>query len=179
MFQSPVHPELGVRITRSLDLADDAPRVTFRNVLEQVRPTVFPVNLWTVTQVRRPAAVTLDASAARHPAEPSVWLGGKESAVSVTADRAEGPDAAVTWDLQNAERGKIGTFGRSLFATFDALRFTQRTAFDPRGMYPDASNLQVYAGEDYVELETLSPARHLQPGKSLEAEVVWELEPAP
>lgn len=53
--------------------------------------------------------------------------------------------------------------------------FVQRIAFDPTECYPDGSSVQVYACKPYVELETLSPNKHIQPGQSIEFDVTWSL----
>jgi hypothetical protein len=42
--------------------------------------------------------------------------------------------------------------------------------------YPDLnSNVEVYCGDEFIELETLGPLQQLEPGQSLSHREVWSL----
>lgn len=177
VIESPVSPALGVRVRRTIALPANAPRVEITNELTRVKPSVFPVHLWTVTQAVPPAAVMLDIAADRAAAPPFVHLSDPAAVAPHLATVAD--DEAVRWRLDQVGDAKLGTLGRWVAALYPDTIFLQSTGFDPRAAYPDASSVQVYSSGDYTELELLSPFVHLQPGQTLTNRVTWQLLPRP
>jgi len=171
VIESRIHEQLHVQARRTIRLDDTSAEVTITNALKQVRPTPYPVTIWSVTQVARPAFGLMDADPASPLDEP--WLnlaGGRFD----PAWASELP-TAVRYDPPTDKGTKIGAFGRWVAAVYDDGVFVQFTGFNPRAMYLDGSNLQLYADGRYMELETLSPNAHLMPGESIRNVVVWRL----
>jgi len=182
VIRSPLAPELGIRITRVIELDEARPRVVIHNSLERVRRSIFPVHIWSVSQLDQPRYALLGV-AQRWPQGPqgrelyTLWGRGRKNKVSAhITPLADG--RAVRWDFGHEGGGKVGTLGTWCAAVYDDWAVVHHTAFDPAGSYPDASNIQVYTHGQYVELETLSPQSHPQPGEAIENTVVWTLIPA-
>ena len=54
--------------------------------------------------------------------------------------------------------------------------FVKRFEFDKNATYPDrGSNIEIFANEEILELETLGPLTKLKPGGTLEWIEEWEL----
>ncbi len=181
VIRSPVAPELGLRITRTIELDAREPRVVIHNRIERVQPSIFPVHIWSVSQLKQPD-YTLLGVAQRRPQGPQgrelhTVFGNfaKDKVSAQVTPLAEG--RAVRWDLTHEGGGKVGTLGTWCAAVYDGWVVVHQSAFDPAGSYPDASNMQVYTHGEYVELETLSPQSHPQPGEAIENTVVWTLLP--
>ncbi len=175
VMQSPLAAHLGIQVRREITLHEREPRVTIENTITRHKASVFPVQIWTVTQAHWPRFVLLDVAQDR-PGE-AAWVPfGKNLAPLV---HSIGDDAAIlfTIDRSRDTGQKIGTLGRWLAAVWDDQIWYQSTAFDPTGMYPDASSVQAYYDGVCSELELLSPMVHLQPGESLRNTVVWWLVP--
>lgn len=174
VIESRVSPALGVRARRTIELAENEPRVTITNSLTRVEASPFPVHLWTVTQTVSPRVVLLDVSADR-PASTPTWLPMISPHEATRRVSVLGDGRAVAVDLSDDGSVKVGTFGRWIAGVYDDLIFLQTTPYDPTGAYPDASSLQTYSDANYTELELLSELAHLQPGESLSNRVTWQL----
>lgn len=69
---------------------------------------------------------------------------------------------------------KVGTRGSAAAYWVDGFLFVKRVR--ESGPYPDlGSNIEVYAGETYIELETLGPLRRVEPGEVHFHEELWEV----
>jgi hypothetical protein len=177
VIESPVAPTLGVRVRRTIEVVPDSPRVRIVNVIERVEANVFPVHIWTVTQVHSPPLTLLDVAADRVDRS-RVWVPFGEVRHHEPFVEVIGEDVAIAY-LPRPDRGrKVGTLGRWVAGVYDSGdAFLQATHYIPRGAYPDASSAQVYSDGNYTELELLSEFVHLQPGETLENRVLWELVP--
>ena len=203
-MRSPISPELGIQVTRRVELTEEAEgeipdasaeepasasaweggEVTITNTLTAVRPGLFPVMAWTVTQVRHPAVAMLGVS-------PEVAKYAENGGTGVPGFRAlsdpplpgsidmgeQGDWFAWRLDPSSSRAGKIGTLGGWVAAVYDDLIFLQHAPFVFGGAYPDATSAQLYADGNYLELELLSPARHLKQGEELTNTVTWKLVP--
>ncbi|MDZ4200470.1 MAG: DUF4380 domain-containing protein [Kiritimatiellia bacterium] len=181
VLRSPEAPQLGIRIVREIELHESDPVVVIRSTIERIAPSVFPVQVWAVSQAL-PAKYILMSVEQRFPQGPlgreeyAIW--GKWSRDVVTENITSLPDRrAIRWDPRHSGGAKVGTLGTWCAAVYDDWVLVHRTSFDPEGSYPDASNIQVYADTLYVELETLGPQKHPRPGESIRQTVVWELIP--
>jgi hypothetical protein len=73
---------------------------------------------------------------------------------------------------------KIGVLNRLGWVAYllGDVVFTKRSAFIAEAVYPDMnSNFEVYTDGGFVEIESLSPLRHLEPGQSVEHQERWVL----
>lgn len=60
----------------------------------------------------------------------------------------------------------------------DGWLFIKNAPYDPRARYADlGASSQVYADERFVELETLGPLNHVDPGESLAHTESWQVTP--
>ncbi|MEX0746008.1 MAG: DUF4380 domain-containing protein [Phycisphaeraceae bacterium] len=179
VIRSQVHPVLGVHCERELRLDADQPTARITNRLTRVQPSIFPVNIWTITQVRHPRFALLDIAAER--AQPASWIdfgNGDKLEGSVRLHDADDAAAALQWTFDHEAPAKLGTLGHWIAGVWDDRVFLQTIDdYDPTAAYPDGSNVQAYANGDYLELELLSPLVHLQPGESLAHTVTWRLLP--
>lgn len=165
---------LNVRVRRTVTLAERAPRVTIHNVLHRSAPSPFPVHIWSITQIRPTECCLLHSAAQKPDPRPYLELCAPGT---LPRDRVTELDASVLFRPPRGEPAdsKIGTLGKWVAAVFPDWVLLQRHIFDPTACYPDGSSVQVYACPDYLELETLSPSLHLQPGEELAHTVSWEL----
>lgn len=173
-MQSPLSPHLGVQIRRVIRLSPTRGQVTIQNRITQVQPTIYPVMIWSITQVHPPQYSLLGIS----PDQPldTPWTplsrGVETSRITLSDD---GHWARFDYGAGGGQ--KIGTLGTWVAGVWDDYAFVQATQYHPGGSYPDASSAQVYYDENVLELEMLSPAEHLQPGKTLTNTVHWWLIP--
>ncbi|NBC10113.1 MAG: hypothetical protein GVY24_00060 [Planctomycetes bacterium] len=181
VIRSPLAPELKVRITRVIELDPTRPRVVIHNTIERVERSIFPVHIWSVSQLDQPRYALLGVEQ-RWPQGPqghelhAIW--GSQAKDQASANVTPLADHnAIRWDFDHEGGGKVGTLGTWCAAVFDDWAVVHQTAFDPAGSYPDASNIQTYTHGQYIELETLSPQAHPQPGETIDNTVVWTLIP--
>jgi hypothetical protein len=74
---------------------------------------------------------------------------------------------------------KIGVLHKQGWVAYetDGLIFTKHAVWTKDAMYPDLnSNFEVYTDGGFVEIESLSPLRHLEPGQSVAHQERWELD---
>ena len=178
VIRSPESDDYGLVVTREFSLAPGAPKVRISNTLLRTATNPFPVSAWTVTQVETPETAVLDAAGDRPAGTPATAPLTDDTAEKVDGRTvAIGPPAsgATAWEQEGPQHAKLGSYGRWVAAVYPNLTFLQRTAYDPAGGYLDASSVQVYRGDPYLELELWSPLAQLAPGEELTSEVVWEL----
>jgi hypothetical protein len=175
---SPVSPWPGLQIRRTLALAADAPRLVIDAELTAERDgTPMPAQVWNVTQVRTPSVAVLDRRGLLD--TPIPWVNMSTERPRMEAE-VQIRGASVHWEPSFVGGGrKFGTLGRWLAARIGDVAFTQSTGFNPEGLYPENTNLQLFAEDRYIELETLSPAARIRAGHPLRHRVVWELRALP
>lgn len=81
-------------------------------------------------------------------------------------------------DAAIKEPQKIGVSNRRGWAGYlrDGLLFVKRYDWTEGGTYPDFGvNTETYTSENFVELETLGPMKHVEPGDSVMHEERWAL----
>lgn len=95
-------------------------------------------------------------------------------------------DMRVTWgekfiivrQLQMEQAFKIGFSNASGWAAYrlDDTLFVKSFDYDPHQTYPDFNvNFELYTNEKFLELESLSPLKTVQPGEKIELEERWSL----
>jgi hypothetical protein len=75
---------------------------------------------------------------------------------------------------------KIGVANRRGWAAYhrNGILFIKRFEYSPGAEYPDfGSNNETYTAGTFMELESLAPMAHLEPGESAEHTERWELHP--
>lgn len=81
-------------------------------------------------------------------------------------------------DESKGEPQKVGVLNKQGWAAYEwqNLRFVKRFDFIENAAYPDNnSNTEIYTAGSFVEVETLSPLKKLQPDESIEHIERWEL----
>ena len=168
--------------------------VTIKNTIEQTARSPFPVFIWSVTQIRPPEFCLLDIAPEQpFPDKPFINLTsrGTPSMAMVPGERA------VRMQALPEKHTKLGTLGRWLAAVYPDCILLQSAAYDSTGCYSERANMEVYWNaktghkptsdnwptgtwnQDYVELEPISPLKHLQPGETLAYTVTWQILPRP
>ena len=179
VMESGVGSRDGMTIRRTITLEADAARVRVDNVLTQVEPVETWAHVWSVTQARRPRWVLLDVSPDRQDMpEGFDWILRRDAADHPRIEFDRGL-SAVRLFPDTYRDAKPGTVGQWLAAVYDEVVFLQRSAVDPAGYFAERAALEVYSADGFVELETLSNARRLKPGETIEHTVFWELIPVP
>ena len=81
-------------------------------------------------------------------------------------------------DEHKKEPQKIGVLNRQGWAKYTVgnLEFTKQFGFVADAIYPDMNaNTELYTAGDFVEIESLSPLRKIQPNESVKHLERWEL----
>ncbi len=180
IIRSAVQPQLGILIERRITVAAEGPSVRIQTALHKVQAGLFPVHVWSVSQVRKPEFV-LTHTVAEHERPPSeqdrAWVPFGAKAKAEKQIEALSPQVHA-FSPHGFKGGlKIGTLGEWLAGVDEEHVFVHRIAFEPESSYADGSNIQVYADGNYVELETLSPTLSLKVGESVVSEVAWHVWP--
>jgi hypothetical protein len=163
---SPVDSGYGIRVRRRIELVPERPVMKVTTAFEKSAGPAMDSAVWTITQLKDPAAVLALRSA-------DVTLG------PAYVNQGEGTPAGLRvaggWlSLTRDRRGnhKIGLSAATLVwvGETDILRIDSTLV--PGGKYPDdGCSAEVYTNADplaYVELELLGPLAHLQAGNRLE-----------
>jgi hypothetical protein len=163
-------PALGIRLQREIVIDNTGIGFSIVDSAERTAPNPIPVMLWTVTQLPVPDGLWLE-SVSVLPGRDFTLLGNRRYFEETSVHALED---AVSIDVSGAIPGlKIGTFGEHLVAEYPTGLLIKRGAFSPDGSYPDAASLEAYVGDEFVEMETVSVAAHLQPGECLELTTSW------
>jgi hypothetical protein len=73
---------------------------------------------------------------------------------------------------------KIGVLNKQCWVAYemDDAVFTKHATWTADAAYPDMnSNFEVYTDGGFIEIESLSPLRHIEPGQSVAQRERWEL----
>ena len=184
-LQFAVSTGFGTQLEREFSLDPIQPVLRIRNRVTQVQRSPWPAQLWSITQVPLPERVLFDvaADAPANVAQP-VNLNGLRSKPPL------GPEPFLAGTVTSGTgwvscrpaappHQKLGTLGRWMAGVWPEGVLLQRIEYDPDGLYPEATSLQLYYNERYAELETLGAARVLAVGEVLENQVTWAWLPPP
>jgi hypothetical protein len=161
----------GVKVTRSVRLPDETATLEQEIEIRRVKANPWPLNVWTVSQVRLPECCMLDMSG-RPGSAP--YLFGRDRVPGRLAPLARSEALQYAWSSEKS--GKVGTYGRWVAAVYEDRVLAEYIRFDPEGEYRDGSNCQIFveAGK-FMELELLSPTESPEVGGAVTARIVWKL----
>ncbi len=175
-MKSGISPELGLQITRRIDLVPNSTEVIHAFRLERVKASPFPVHLWNITAVRAGDYLLLESDPAiEHPAnKPFKWWPDASPAEPKAALLKPTRILDVPWPTTKV---KLGTYGRWIALVSGGAAFIESISYDSRLPYLDGSSLQTYIETErhIYEMETLSPTWFLKEGESQEWKVRWKL----
>jgi len=187
-IQSPQGPVLGLVAKRRFELKPDSTEVVITNTFERnvlpERMEQYPILIWSVTGAVEPEYLLADVSPDRPATSTYVALINSDPAALVTNlnsntalrfnNRGHGPGREV-----RAGQQKLGMYGNWLAAIYADDIFLQRTDYNPKGLFPDKANTEIYSSQSarggYVEVEILSAAESLKAGQSMTNTVHWRL----
>ena len=167
-------PVGSVGVIAQRDITIDGDALVIDNRIRRVARSPHAVHAWSVTQARLPRYVLVGLSPLRPIEATHVWVMRPGAEQSPKIDPLLGGRVLIL-DPATFRGAKPGVFGDWVAAVYDDAVFVQRQPLDPDGYYPEAASITVYSADQYIELETLSPARHLKLGETLEHAVRWQL----
>ena len=171
--KSQVIPQLGVELERTFTLAEHAPLLTVKNTVRRLTANPYPVQLWSITQVRHPAFCVEEIPAKSAFPKPYIIYKRPEYSRLIANGRLLRQDICVK--EFGAKSGTLGSFAAAVYA--DGKMLLQSHSVRPGGCYPEGASIQVHTNAYYVELETLDELVHLLPGESRTNQVTWSLLP--
>lgn len=168
------------KLEREFELDETGPVLRIQNRVTQVRRSPLPAQIWSVTQVPLPERVLMDIAPGL-PERSSLPVNlngiGMEPPLGPKpfppGSVASGDDWTRIHPAVEDGQLKAGALGEWIAGVWSDGLLLQRVELDADGMYPEATSLQFYHDSRYGELETLSPARLLAPGESIENTVIW------
>ncbi|HEY8646034.1 MAG TPA: hypothetical protein VIL77_09180 [Gaiellaceae bacterium] len=165
-----------------LRLAMAGPRVRVLHVLENHTDQEVRVAAWALTQVRPGGVAVLplqtdELDGAQLPNRNVVlWPYS-----SVGDPRFELTDDTIrVAATDDAGLFKVGYLNHGGWVAYELEEVTFRKRFDPEPQAEHVDfgcNVEVYTRAEFLELETLTPLRHIAPGKTTEHVEEWELLP--
>jgi hypothetical protein len=174
----PLSP-IGLRKRVEIRLTADAARVDLRHVIAFEGERSVELAVWPITQLKLggTARIELPRAAETRSVRPNRLLVLWEYA-SWSDERLSVVDGLVAVKATPGPRFKIGGRSHAGVVSYerDGLRFTK--TFQPRLDEPHADlgcNVEIYADEACIELETLGPLARLSPGEAAVHEERWEL----
>lgn len=174
-LESGLSPELGLVVTRKVELPPGRAEViqTFR--IERRQPSAFPVQAWVITVIPKADAILMESDVKGvHPnRKPFTWW--KEQSAGLPPAVLLDSSRILKVDLAGAM--KVGTYGRWIAGVAGNEAFLQTISYFPKELYLEASNLQTFwdPKTGICELETLSPSWNLREGESRSWTVRWQL----
>ena len=175
-MKSGISPELGLQITRRIDLVPNSTEIIHTFRLDRVTASPFPIHLWNITAVRAGDYFLLESDPTiEHPDnKPFRWWPDTFPAQPKAVLLKPLPILQVPWP---ATKVKLGTYGRWIALVSGSAAFIESISYDSRLPYLDGSSLQTYIDPErhIYEMETLSPTWFLKEGESREWKVRWRL----
>jgi hypothetical protein len=172
------HDGLARRI--ELRLAADGPRARVRHVLENGTDGAVRVAAWALTQVRPGGVAVLPFAAGEIDGgqlpNRNVVLWPYSSVADARFTLTDETMRVAATDAPGLF--KAGYLNRSGWIAYelDGVTFQKRFAPEPHSEHVDfGCNVEVYVRAEFLELETLTPLRHVAPGAAIEHVEEWEL----
>lgn len=164
---------LRCRVSRVITLDETEPVLTVTTTVSRVAASPVPVEIWTVSQAKRPEFGLVDLAADFYPGEPrfrQMCAGRSNFQPIEIGPLLKVPLPPKGWD-------KFSAYGRFVESVYSGAVFRQEFEPQPDGAYPERSTVHLYVNDDYVEMECFSPLRHLKAGESMTLAVRWSLRP--
>ncbi len=177
--RSPQGENLPVQVTRLIRLAPEKARVVIDNTVTCIGKTPFAAHVWSITQLPYPEKCLLHIARDRPDSRRQwFWMRCPSVVPETRIFNLAGGDAALEiLPLKIRKFGKAGTLGRWIAAVYKDYTLAEFTRFNPDGYYAEGASMELFGGQDYIEIEPVSPASHLLPGESIRNQVIWELLP--
>jgi hypothetical protein len=177
VMQSQVDTNLHVVLKRAIYLAFRDSRLVIKNTITRTAPSPWPVQIWSVTQCAPPNYTLLAIATNAPDRNPKPFINLWDSPLPA-ANGYITNNTALRFALSDKTTiAKAGTIGSWCAAIYDDAIFLQHSDAPPDGCYPDGANLEAFMFDTYTELEILSSATHLKPGKSATSTTIWQLLP--
>ena len=178
----PVEPHTGVQKVISVTLDAEGSGVTVRHRLLNHGTWAIDVSLWALTIMRGGGEALLPQEPFRSwgnylaPARPLVlWHYTDLTDARLTLGRKF---VRVRTDDAAEDPQKIGLLNKQGWAGYllGATLFVKRFPFEEGAGYPDyGCNTEVFTAGSFIEIESLSPLRRLEPGATAAHEERWHL----
>lgn len=177
-----IHPATQLQKRMSLSLASSGAGVTVDHRIKNCGDTAVEIAAWALTIMR-------SGGVALVPNEPLGQYGGdnllpvRSMALWPYTDftdprwKFEKDSIRLRCDESFGHPQKFGVLNKQGWAAYemDGLTFTKRFEYVDAA-YPDMnSNTEIYTAGGFMEVETLSPMRNLEPGENVEHQERWDL----
>lgn len=180
----PTERPTGITKQLTIQLDPAQARITIDHTLRNDNAWAVELAPWAITQVRLGGTAVIPQQVGA--IDPDGLLPNRQLALwpytRVQDPRLIMGDDAIVIDAQvQPDAFKIGQFNPHgwLAYTLDGVLFVKRFEPQPGQPHPDGGcNCEVYANDQFLELETLGPLRPLAPGASVSHREVWELHTA-
>ncbi len=176
---SPVDPNYGIRVRRTISLAPHAPVMTIQTWYEKVQGSPLPIAVWTITQLNPPerAFILLPARSALPQGYTNLLPVSEPKDLSIN-----GRLLSVARDPQ--KNTMLGSDGETLLWVGDGpdllIENKSPQATDSTDQWPEqGSHSKIYTNASetakYVELELLTSLRTLKPGQETSMTTTYTL----
>jgi hypothetical protein len=168
----------------TVTLAETGSNVTVDHRIKNRSEKPMEVSAWALT-IMRPGGSAIVPNEPFAPYNPENLLPVRSIAVWPYTDftdprwRFEKDSIRLRVDENIHSQQKFGVLNKQGWVGYEwnDLRFVKRFDFVSDAAYPDMnSNVEIYTDGGFVEVETLSPLRKLQPGESVEHTERWEIQ---
>ena len=178
-FTPPPQRRNEIAMELELSLEEYGPQVTVKNRITNIAETPKTFAVWALS-VLTPGGVEIIPQNNYD----SGLLGNRVMALWPYSDMA---DRRVAWgkdlitlrqDKRNPQKFKVGTENRRGWAAYacHGCLFVKRFPFIEDAVYPDGGmNFETFTNNLFLEMESLSPLREMQPGETAEHEETWDI----
>jgi hypothetical protein len=183
-LMQPADARVGFRKEMTVTLDAKGPGVTVDHRITNETAAAVNVSAWALS-IMRPGGEVVIPNEPFAPYSPDSLLPVRSMSLWSYTDFAD-PRWSFTKDAirlrvdENIRsQQKIGVLNKQGWVAYetDGLIFTKHAALTKDAMYPDLnSNFEVYTDGGFVEIESLSPLRLLEPGQSVAHQERWQLE---
>ncbi|MBX2863638.1 MAG: hypothetical protein KTR27_08785 [Leptolyngbyaceae cyanobacterium MAG.088] len=170
---SPIDPNYGIRIYRTIHLDPQDAIMTVTSTYEKVEGLPQTVSVWTITQLQDPIAIYAPIP------QPSIFEDGYIQLTRSLPANLQISDDLLSLTRDPKESHKIGTDASTLLwvGTEDMIRIDSTRL--THAEYPDGgSSAEIYTnwdGDAYVELEFLGPLELLEVGDHIQLTTTYTL----
>jgi len=170
-IETPEIISLAIRVERVFTILPKEHKLTIVNTVKRLAANPQSIHIWSVTQFPIPEYTLLDVSWTPRGIPPYAEISRPHR---VPPQACPDLNGVRYFDGKNVtEHAKVGTLGNWVAAVYQSHIILQTSALEAGGYYPELSAVQVYANHAHIELELLSPNRHLKPGESIRQQVSW------